>query len=341
MAQFTGTGSVTLPGSNARMYDIEIRTDGGFVTSGAEAHIENCLFDSDAGVDIQGNRTTFAYNAVVRADNTPGVNVDANDCAIMGNWVSMADSVAQSQYGILINSGNRNKVIGNTVVMSRANDAVCQAAIEADGEYEVVIGNTINVWGGTVGIAVVGGNGVIEANTILHTSPTSSGSGGYGIALGTLAFTVTVADNYIVDSFYGIGALGSAANACVIRGNFIYDTVGHGVFIDNDSVDMVICDNYVEDAGRTPTDTYDGIHIDTVRAFVHGNKIRAESGATRSAINIAGGDCNRVAGNDLGDPSTYATDALIDAGTDTQLTWPNDPTYGDNFTICPTSPTSP
>ena len=98
---------------------------------------------------------------------------------------------------------------------------------------------------------------------------------------------------------------------------------------------------YVEDAGRTPTDTYDGIHIDTVRAFVHGNKIRAESGATRSAINIAGGDCYRVAGNDLGDPSTYATDALIDAGTDTQLTWPNDPTYGDNFTICPTSPTSP
>ena len=60
---------------------------------------------------------------------------------------------------------------------------------------------------------------------------------------------------------------------------------------------------------------------------------------SRYGVNMAGGDCNIVVGNDLGPSADYGTDALSTAGsTNTQLTYPADPTYGDNFTDCPTLP---
>lgn len=95
--------------------------------------------------------------------------------------------------------------------------------------------------------------------------------------------------------------------------------------------------NLFEEQGSTD----DAVAIDGDRNLVQNNRFIPSIGFTNSAVNIVGGDCNMVVGNDLGDPADYATDALIDGGTNTQLTWPADPTYGDNFTGCDTSPGSP
>lgn len=81
--------------------------------------------------------------------------------------------------------------------------------------------------------------------------------------------------------------------------------------------------------------TDDGVAIDGDRNLVQGNRFVPNVGVTNSAVNIVGGNCNMVVGNDLGDPADYATDALIDSGIDTQVFYPADIVYGDNFTICP------
>lgn len=78
-------------------------------------------------------------------------------------------------------------------------------------------------------------------------------------------------------------------------------------------------------------DTYDAIQVNSDNCLVEGNKIITDSGGglPRYGINITGDD-NIVVGNDL--RGSYGTDPLNDAGTGTILTYPNDVTYGDNFT---------
>lgn len=99
-------------------------------------------------------------------------------------------------------------------------------------------------------------------------------------------------------------------------------------------------------ASQNSTNTSDNIHLsgDSDRNLITGCQLQsAQFSFPRCAVNVSAStcDCNMVVGNDLGDPADYGTDALNDAGTDTQLTYPNDPTYGDNFTDCDTSPSSP
>lgn len=52
------------------------------------------------------------------------------------------------------------------------------------------------------------------------------------------------------------------------------------------------------------------------------------------AVEIAGGECNMVVGNDLGDCDDWDIDCLLDNGLNTQLFYPADASFGDNFTDC-------
>lgn len=58
------------------------------------------------------------------------------------------------------------------------------------------------------------------------------------------------------------------------------------------------------------------------------------------AVNVSAStcDCNVVVANSGSDPADFTGDAINDAGTQTWLTFPADPTYGDNMFGCP--PTS-
>lgn len=134
----------------------------------------------------------------------------------------------------------------------------------------------------------------------------------------------------------------------LIDSNKINGARRHGIYIDDGPGasgvnDCVISNNLITGPGtQGPANTYDGIHVAGAasRNYIHGNKIiPRSSNGTRYGINMAGsGDCNVIVGNHLGDPANYGTDALA-PGTGNILTYPNDPTYGDNFTECP--PESP
>lgn len=168
---------------------------------------------------------------------------------------------------------------------------------------------------------------------------------GSGVEVGDVAFTGTIEGNDIHPEFNapGISITADIEGGVLIDGNNIWLGRQHGIVVDDGGSatgfnDCVISNNLIRYPGRQTTNTYDGIHVGGAasRNYIHGNKIiPASSGnLTRYGINMAGsGDCNRVVGNDLGDPGDYGTDAL-NPGTGNELFWPADGFYGDNFTVC-------
>lgn len=111
----------------------------------------------------------------------------------------------------------------------------------------------------------------------------------------------------------------------------------HGLLIDGASDNRISGQFYAN--GSDTTNTYDNISITGAsnRNFINQCVLRPRvSGAdTRYGVNVGGtGECNMVVGNDLGDATDYGSDALNDAASNTQLFWPADATYGDNFTDC-------
>jgi hypothetical protein len=117
----------------------------------------------------------------------------------------------------------------------------------------------------------------------------------------------------------------------------IATTGQHGLSMVNTSHCRVQC--HITSSGGTTTNTYDAINIsgNSSRNLISGCKIRPRTtgNTTRYGVNVGGtGECNMVVGNDLGDPDDYGTDALVDSASNTQLFWPGDATYGDNFTNC-------
>lgn len=134
------------------------------------------------------------------------------------------------------------------------------------------------------------------------------------------------------------------AQQCVVQGNIVEAPGEHGIYFDEVD-DTIVSDNLIITPGLSSANTFDGIMIDgdSDNNHVHHNKILPETGGpgdTRYGINIADAtaDCNAVVGNYLGDSTFYGSAPLNDAGTGTFLTYPNDPTIGDNFTDCGTSP---
>jgi hypothetical protein len=126
----------------------------------------------------------------------------------------------------------------------------------------------------------------------------------------------------------------------VVVANVITRAEFHGVQL-TDCSNCLVAANIINSSGLATDDTYDAIHLDgdSFRNLITGNKLipPTAGNAPRYGVNIATTDeCNIVVGNDLGDPDDYGTDALNDNGANTQLFWPNDATYGDNFTDCGT-----
>lgn len=124
-----------------------------------------------------------------------------------------------------------------------------------------------------------------------------------------------------------------------VRGK-IRSANGHGLRLtgssDNDlHVKVLECGRDI-----TATNTYDNILLEDASSdnflAVGRSRPAVSPRQTRNGIHISTSDCdcNIVVGNILGDPADYGTDALTDAGTDTQKFWPADATFGDNFTIC-------
>lgn len=128
-----------------------------------------------------------------------------------------------------------------------------------------------------------------------------------------------------------------------ITNNDIIEPTQHGIVLADGSGEIGVDDcgverNRVIDPGSTTDDTYDGILIDghSSENRIIGNRVRprASGNQTRNGVHIATSDNadNIVVGNNLKPAADYGTLPITDAGTNTILDWPDDATYGDNFT---------
>jgi parallel beta-helix repeat protein len=108
----------------------------------------------------------------------------------------------------------------------------------------------------------------------------------------------------------------------IIGENRVYLSDTHGIHL-NDSNDNQVSGNYVDSAGQTADDTYDGIYVDgnSDRNKVTENIVRYDpTTKSRYGINISAATCdeNLVEGNDL--LNSGATAEFNDAGTNTRGT---------------------
>lgn len=187
--------------------------------------------------------------------------------------------------------------------------------------HDVLFSNS----GGTV---VLSGERSVARN--LHTQGTLEITGNY----------VQIQDSNIRDTTWS-GHSGGLADSFVVVGTIdvtgdrtrIEDTIfTSAAGLDIEADDCVIAGNVFYNTSSGD----DSVAVNGDRNMVQANKFVPNVGNTNSAVNIESGECNMVVGNDLGDVDDYATDALIDSGANTQLFYPNDATYGDNFTDCGT-----
>jgi parallel beta-helix repeat protein len=104
--------------------------------------------------------------------------------------------------------------------------------------------------------------------------------------------------------------------------NRVYLSPTHGIHL-NDSSDNQVSGNYVDSAGQTADDTYDGIYVDgnSDRNKITENIVRYDpTTKSRYGVNISASTCdeNLVDGNDL--LNSGATGEYNDAGTGTRGT---------------------
>ncbi len=203
--------------------------------------------------------------------------------------------------------------------------------------------SNVNITATTSGLDI---NDVRELRIVGLTIDKSSGSvgSGYPIEAGYGArFEVSVADasleisDFRIEGYEEDGLVvshqsGYFGQKISIHDGLITDMQKHGLVVD--SARANIHDVIVENVGQGATNTDDAFHLkgEMDQPRLHNNAIIGAS-QLRYGINIADPGITRaiVVGNSGGDPSDFGTDALNDQGTDTQLEYPSDATYGDNF----------
>jgi hypothetical protein len=202
-----------------------------------------------------------------------------------------------------------------------------------DGEisYLKVIGNTVSDGGGNSFLRI--GSGQV---TVLGNTCAAGVDDGILVPSGLGTPGTIIAGNSIICAGVGISS-GGLWEEAHISDNFI-DAGEHGM----DLADLSrghIYGNTIYRPGLNTDNTFDGIRLSGAsgdESYIHGNRLIVFSfgNAPRYGVNVSAATCenNIIVGNDLGDPADYGTDALNDAGTGTILTYPNDATYGDNFT---------
>lgn len=324
MARFIGDGSFTIRGQDSRIYDCEFRNAANvadaLIVNSAGGRVETCRFAGmQVGIDVNSDDVVIANSRFTAIGNI-GVNVDADNCHITGNTITVTspDPIGQ---GVLLNTGIKSRVIGNHITV--ASGAI---GIEGGSAGQIISDNHISVTGSQPGILIYE-RGIIANNEI------DGNQNADGIHLGGFASEISIADNRIYLPFHGIVFTGSAGVGNKITDNWVYFAEGHGIDASNGTDGIKITNNRIQEPGQDADNTYDGIMANGDRNRIVDNTIIGDDSAPqpRYGISVAG-DVNIVVGNSLGDPSNYGTDALNNAGTNTELTYPNDATYGDNFT---------
>lgn len=282
------------------------------------------LNSSGSGIEIDGDGQRIDQCYIIATDGVEfsgassyiditGCYIFATDDAIMSSTSQQVDRLLVGQCHLLGDNGliENSTGIFEDVVIEGCGIEVSQNGISATAERISITDNYI----------------YDGANDGIVLSVTALGN------------RVTIADNHIV-GFNGNAIDVTGAELHLDIHDNIIDSIGnHGIVI-SDCDHAHIHHNRLNDIGTLGANTYDCIQIngDSSRNMVDGNILTASVGGgvtPRYGVNVGGtGECNMVVGNDLGDPNNYGSDALTDSASNTQLFWPADATYGDNFTDC-------
>lgn len=294
-------------GASAILRDLEL-----YATGSAGVHVEK-----DGSGVLLVEQCWFGGSAIgIHSTGTAGRNLRVVGCTFDTN-----------ERGIWLETGD----IYNIYIGYNIFESTDDWAVDVDGSDGIIIAlNFVNSCGQTSngGILATSTPGVIVVGNRVDST-----RNGPSIELNGCDNSV-VADNSITTGLLGPGILVDGCEYTTVADNTCLEIDQHGIAFASSNF-CVATGNTVNAAGLEAADTYDGIQVNGNRNLVEANQIVAYAD-TRYGVNITGGECNMVVGNDIGDPDDYATDALGDTGANTQLFYPSDATYGDNFTDCGT-----
>ncbi len=292
------------------------------------------------GGTAAGAKNILSGNGVVGVFLT-GAGTTAN--VVAGNYIGTTPdglaAVANATYGVVINGGASDNLIGGTTAAARnvlsGNTTYGIAIFQAGSNANLVEGNYIGtdstgtaaLPNGNTGIIV---NGTASGNTIGGSAPGAanviSGNTNEGVVIAGSGTTGNiVAGNLIGTNAAGTAALANAQEGVLIGGNSSGNTIGgsvsgsrnvisangnRGIFLNNGADNNLVVGNYigVDATGEAPlgNHTNDGISINNSS----GNTIGGTTSAARNVISAnddsgvfiygAGANNNLVIGNYLG-----------------------------------------
>lgn len=134
---------------------------------GSASWVDGCYIDTRDAISIDSQASTWVLitNNVIVNQEQIGINLDTADALVQGNIV-FQNSGSGAQYGILVNSGERVQVVGNSIDINDPN----AIGIEAGSQYGLTANNIIRLFDSNqVGIHVLDSNTVIgnEINFLL------------------------------------------------------------------------------------------------------------------------------------------------------------------------------
>lgn len=291
--------AIVMFGSFSRVSNVRIQNmeDGVFMGSGnTQQIVEGCAIQNLSGTGIECDGSTVSV--------------------IADNMISQCDLD-----GILVHDAVTHLAITGNVIDQSATDEAGNAGIRlaSDGSSDMrlvsIVGNAVESY--EDGIVVTPDS--IEGLTVSGNTVEA-------------AYTGMVFANMIRSSVSG-NVLRGFNNA----GNY---TIGEFGISITDCSWCSFDNNVIVEPGQFADNTYDGVILagvsDNNRVTDNQIKARDAGNQTRYAINVSAAtcNCNVVVGNSGSDAADFGTDAINDAGTDTWLTYPNDPSYGDNFFQC-------
>lgn len=179
-----------------------------------------------------------------------GISIDGNNNTISGNYIGTDASgtvfILSGSYGIYINAGARNNVIGGDTPAERNVISGCEWGIEIDGESNIISGNYIGP--DASGTAALGatGDGIYLAgnqNVIGGDTPGErnviSGNPSFGISIWHGDGNV-ITGNYIGTDADGTAALGNGWDGVAILQAVQNNTIGPGNIIAHNGGDGVV-----------------------------------------------------------------------------------------------------
>lgn len=319
-----------------------------YVYKSNNCKVENNILHNDAlGIYLKGSDYTLVRNNIATKNNNPGtgraINIEQSNYTDV-----LSNSVLNQRYGIYVSDSRANRVLENTVNLSRDNGIHVQYAtnitvennrLNSNGMYGIILSNSNenflrsnNVFNSTNNsIEVYTSSGNEISNNIISDSSIDTLT--HGIHLNT-AYNNVLRNNTVSKNDYGIAMIYSNNNNVVnntasdnnrgiylaytssantVSGNKAHSSLNGGIVLQNCSNNNIISNEATLNTGGSTTN---GIILGGASNNNVSNNIASEN---RRGIYITSGSSgNKVSGNTLNSNTGHGI-YLENAGADNNL----------------------